>query len=49
VLRLEPLELAHQRVELGVGDLRIAQDVVALFVVADLTAELVDAFGRSHG
>ena len=43
MLRLEPLELAHQRVELGVGDLRRVEDVVALFVMANQAAELVDA------
>ena len=32
---LEALELLHQRVELGVGDSGIVQDVVALFVVPD--------------
>ena len=32
---LESPELAHQRVELGVGDLGRVVDVVALFVVAD--------------
>jgi hypothetical protein len=48
VLGLEPLELVHQRVELGVGELGIVQDVVALFVVADLAAEFVDPFCRIH-
>ena len=33
-------ELAHQRVELGVGDLRIVVAVVALAVVPDLQSEL---------
>jgi len=32
---LERSELPHQRVELGVGDLGVVVDVVALFVVAD--------------
>ena len=40
MLRLERLELVQQRVERLVGDLRIVVDVVALFVVADLVAEL---------
>ena len=35
VRRLERRELAHERVELGVGDLRGVVEVVALFVVAD--------------
>ena len=46
---LERRELAHQRVELGVGDLGSVVDVVPLFVVADQGAELGDAFGGSHG
>ena len=45
VLGLEPLELVHQRVELGVGDLRLVEDVVALFVVANQSPEFCDAFG----
>jgi hypothetical protein len=36
-------ELAHQRVVLGVGDLRIIQLVVPAVVVLDLLAELLDA------
>ncbi len=47
--RLETRQLAHQLVELGVGDLRAVVHVVALFVVADERAELGDAFGgRRH-
>ena len=39
MIALEVLQLAQQRVELGVGDLRGRIDVVALFVMADLLAE----------
>ena len=39
MLLLELLELAHQRVELGVADLRLVGDVVELFVMANLAAE----------
>ena len=42
--RLEALELLHERVELGVGDLGIVEDVVALLVVANEPTELRDAF-----
>ena len=45
---LERLQLGEQRVELGVGDLGIVVAVVALFVVADLSAEFGDALGRRH-
>ena len=48
VLGFELLELAHERVELDVGDLRIVQDVVALFVMANETPKLVDSFGWRH-
>ena len=44
----ERLQLAHQRVELGVGDFGRGVDVVELFVTADFPAELLDAFGGSH-
>ena len=46
--RLERLELLHQRVELGVRDLGVVEDVVALFVMADAGPEVGDAFGWSH-
>ena len=49
VIALEILELAQQRIELGVGDLRRGVDVIALFVMADLLAELVDAGRGIHG
>jgi hypothetical protein len=45
---LEPLELPDERVELRVGYLGVAEDVIALFVVAYEAAEFVDAFGRRH-
>jgi hypothetical protein len=48
ILALEGLELAHQRVELGVGDLGIAQDVIAFFVMANLASQFVDSFGGIH-
>jgi hypothetical protein len=43
---LEPLQLLHQLVELGVADLRLVGDVVALFVVANLAAEFCDSGNR---
>ncbi len=46
--RFERLELAHQRVELDVRDLRIRVNVVAVFVIADPLAKLVDALARRH-
>ena len=48
VLGLEALELVQQPVECLVGDLRRVVNVVALLVVADLLAELVDAL-EGHG
>ena len=48
MLRLERLELVHQRVELGVDDLRRGVDVIELFVAANLAAELLDSFGGRH-
>jgi hypothetical protein len=48
VLGLEPFELLHQGIEFGVGDLRLAQDVIALFVIANEPAKFLDAFGRTH-
>ena len=44
MLGLEALELVQQPIELFVGDLGIVVDVVALFVVADGVAELVEPF-----
>ena len=46
MLRLERLELVQQPVELFVGNLGVVVDVVALFVVADRAAQLVDALLR---
>src|SRR5688500_14982447 len=37
VIALEILELAQQRIELGVGDFRRGLDVIALFVMANLS------------
>ena len=44
----ERLELVHQGVELGIGDLRRRLNVVELFVVADLLPERLDAISWSH-
>ncbi len=41
---LQLLEVLHQLVEFGVGDLRVIEHVVAVLVVADLLAELLDLF-----
>ena len=43
MLRLEPLELVQQPIELLVGDLGIVVDVVALFVMPDGIAQLARA------
>ena len=48
VFRLDPLELAHQRVEFGVGDFGRSEDVVPLFVVPNQAAKFCDAFSRVH-
>ena len=55
IVGFELLELVQEGVELGVGDLRGAVDVVLLLVVANQRAEFLDAveggchesFGRS--
>ena len=44
MLGFERFELLQQRVELGVGDLGIVVDVVALFVVTDRVTQLAEAF-----
>src|SRR4029453_18794541 len=49
MLGLERLELVHQGVELGVGDLRRRLNVIELFVVADLPSEGFDAISGGHG
>ena len=49
MLPLESLKLPHERVELGIGNLRVLMDVVALFVMADLLAKFVQAGCRVHG
>ena len=45
---LECAELPHERVERGIGDLRIVVDVVPLLVVPDLVAKREDALAVSH-
>jgi hypothetical protein len=40
------LQLLHQLVEFGVADLRLVGDVIALFVMANLAAELCDSGSR---
>ena len=42
MLGFQRLELAHQRVVFGVGDLRIVEHVILMFVVAQFLAELLD-------
>ena len=49
MLRLELAQLAHERVELGVGDLGLVEDEVALVVVLDELAQLRDAFDDCFG
>jgi hypothetical protein len=44
---LERAQLVHQRVELAVGDQRLVDEVVPLFVVADQAPQLLDTFGGS--
>ncbi len=46
ILGLETFQLVEQAVELFVGNLGVAVNVVAFFVVADQVAELFDALGR---
>jgi hypothetical protein len=41
-LLLEPTQLPHELVVLGVGDLGIVEDVVPVVVVVDEVAELLD-------
>ena len=54
VLRLELAQLPHERVELGVAELGVVEDEVALGVVVDQLAQRGDAFddilrsGRGH-
>src|SRR5260221_13154859 len=42
MLRLEPLELVHQLVEVGVRNLRIVEHVIAIFVMPDFLAQDFD-------
>jgi hypothetical protein len=46
VFRLQGLQLAEQPVVLGVGDLRVVEDVVAVVVVVQLDAQLLGARAR---
>jgi len=48
VIALEPLELVHELVELGIANLRSGVDVVAVFVMADLSTKLFDAGRGIH-
>ena len=40
MLRFEPPQLDHERVELGVADLRLVEDVVEMLVAAELGAQV---------
>ena len=44
MLSFELLQLVHELVELGVGDLRIVEHVVAVFVVPNFIAQRFDLF-----
>ena len=46
---LEALELVHQRVVLGVGDLGGVENVVEVLVAAEIGAELLGALGCFSG
>jgi hypothetical protein len=51
MLLLEPLELVEHPVVLGIRDFRIVEDVVAMVVMFDEAAQLVDPLGdtvRGH-
>ncbi len=45
VVVLERFQLAHQGVELGVGDLWIVEDVVSFLVVTDRRPQILDSSG----
>ena len=45
MIRFEPLELAHQLVELGIRDLGVGENVIPLFVMTNEAAKLLDAVG----
>jgi hypothetical protein len=49
VRRLERRQLAHERVELGVGDLGCVVQVVLNFVMSNQLSELRDTFGGKLG
>ncbi len=48
---LDRLQLVHQRVVLGVGDLRRIEDVIEVLVAAQFGAQFLGAIGRTglHG
>jgi hypothetical protein len=48
VLVLDPAELAHDQVEVGVADLRTVELVVSTVVVGHLGAQLGESFGGRH-
>src|SRR3989441_9499914 len=52
MLAFQLLQLVHELVEVGVGDLRIVEHVIAVLVVADFVAEgfdlLFDVLGRGN-
>jgi hypothetical protein len=41
VITLERLKLLQERIELGIRNLRVLMDVIALFVMTDLLTELL--------
>ncbi len=47
MLRLEFPQLLHELVELGVADLRLVEHEVAVLVIGDLRAQLLDAQFRA--
>jgi len=48
MLRLERMQVPHQRVVLGVTDLRLVQNVIEMFVAPQLFAELFDFASGIH-
>ena len=52
VLRLQRLQLAHQAVVVGIGDVRLVQHVIAIVRILDAAAQdlgALDGFGRGDG
>ena len=49
MLALEGLELLHQRVERVVGNLRVVEEVVPVFMPSNLVAQGIDAISEVHG